>query len=62
MTGSINLTLKIWRQNGPDSNGRLETYQATDISTDMSFLEKLAGINFKISHQSDDFPSFNHFI
>ncbi|MFH1350485.1 MAG: succinate dehydrogenase/fumarate reductase iron-sulfur subunit, partial [Pseudomonadota bacterium] len=41
MSENINLTLKVWRQNGPDDKGHLETYEAKDISTDMSFLEML---------------------
>ena len=60
MTRSINLTLKIWRQNGPDSQGRLETYQATDISTDMSFLEMLDVINEKLTLEGKDPIAFDH--
>jgi succinate dehydrogenase / fumarate reductase iron-sulfur subunit len=60
VTRSINLTLKIWRQNGPDSQGRLETYQATDISTDMSFLEMLDVINEKLTLEGKDPIAFDH--
>jgi succinate dehydrogenase / fumarate reductase iron-sulfur subunit len=42
---NINITLKIWRQKGPDVKGRLETIEARDISTDMSFLEMLDTVN-----------------
>ena len=28
MSESINLTLKVWRQNGPKEKGRFETYPA----------------------------------
>ena len=41
----INLTLKVWRQKGPDVKGLLETIEARDISTDMSFLEMLDTVN-----------------
>jgi len=37
----MQLTLKIWRQKGPSVKGKLVTYQVSDISTDMSFLEML---------------------
>ena len=36
-SNSIDLTLKVWRQKGAGVKGRLETYQADNISTDMSF-------------------------
>jgi len=42
---ALNLTLKVWRQGGPDDRGRFETYQANDISTDASFLEMLDVVN-----------------
>ena len=42
---ALNLTLKVWRQDGPDDRGRFETYQANDISTDASFLEMLDVVN-----------------
>ena len=37
----MNLTLKIWRQKDATSAGRFETYEARDVSPDMSFLEML---------------------
>ena len=40
----INLTLKVWRQNGPNDKGRFETYQQA-ISQDASFLEMLDLLN-----------------
>ena len=45
MTRTINLTLKIWRQNGPEDDGRFETHPVSDISTDMSFLEMIDLVN-----------------
>jgi len=60
VTDTINLTLKIWRQSGPDSRGRLDTYQATDISTDMSFLEMLDVINDKLTLEGKDPIAFDH--
>jgi succinate dehydrogenase / fumarate reductase iron-sulfur subunit len=41
----MNLTLKIWRQKSTASVGRFETYQATGILPDMSFLEMLDVVN-----------------
>jgi succinate dehydrogenase / fumarate reductase, iron-sulfur subunit len=42
---TLNLTLKVWRQDSADSPGRFETYQAAGISEDMSFLEMLDTVN-----------------
>ena len=41
----MNLTLKVWRQTGPNDSGRFETYQATDVKDEMSFLEMLDVVN-----------------
>jgi succinate dehydrogenase / fumarate reductase iron-sulfur subunit len=41
----MKLTLKVWRQAGPGSPGRLETYEAPDVLPDMSFLEMLDVVN-----------------
>ena len=49
MTKTINLTLKVWRQPGAGVKGSLATYHATNISTDMSFLEMLDVINEQLT-------------
>src|SRR3954469_18180172 len=41
----LNLTLNVWRQKNRTSPGRFETYEARDISVDMSFLEMLDVVN-----------------
>ena len=41
----MTFTLKIWRQKGPDERGRFVTYEARDVSSGMSFLEMLDGVN-----------------
>ncbi len=41
----MNFTLKVWRQKNRESAGHFETYQAADVSADMSFLEMLDVIN-----------------
>jgi succinate dehydrogenase / fumarate reductase iron-sulfur subunit len=57
---SINLTLKVWRQVGPNVKGRLETYQANHISTDMSFLEMLDVVNEELVLSHRDPIAFDH--
>src|SRR5690625_2179516 len=41
----MELTLKVWRQDASDAEGRFEEYQAKDISEHMSFLEMLDTVN-----------------
>ena len=60
MNQTINLTLKVWRQKGPDHKGRFETYEARDISTDMSFLEMLDVVNDQLILEGKDPIAFDH--
>jgi len=60
MSPTINLTLKVWRQKGPARKGHLETYEARDISTDMSFLEMLDVVNEKLTLEGKDPIAFDH--
>ena len=60
MTRAINVTLKVWRQAGPQNKGRLETYEARDISTDMSFLEMIDVINERLTLEGKEPIAFDH--
>lgn len=60
MSETINLKLKVWRQNGPDAKGHLETYEAESISTDMSFLEMLDVVNEKLTLEGKQPVAFDH--
>ncbi|MFC6707993.1 succinate dehydrogenase/fumarate reductase iron-sulfur subunit [Flexivirga alba] len=55
----MNLTLKIWRQAGPDTQGELVTYPVTDISEDMSFLEMLDVLNEQLTESGDEPVAFD---
>eukprot|EP00475_Leptophrys_vorax_P016163 TRINITY_DN22613_c2_g1_i3.p1 TRINITY_DN22613_c2_g1~~TRINITY_DN22613_c2_g1_i3.p1 ORF type:complete len:206 (-),score=8.01 TRINITY_DN22613_c2_g1_i3:71-688(-) len=57
---SLNLTLKIWRQAGPDQPGALKTYSLTNISTDMSFLEMLDVLNEQLIAKGEEPVAFDH--
>jgi succinate dehydrogenase / fumarate reductase iron-sulfur subunit len=57
---TINLTLKVWRQKGPKDRGKFETYEAKDISTDMSFLEMIDVVNEKLTLNGGDPIAFDH--
>ena len=60
MSETIKLTLKVWRQKGPDDRGALETFEAKDISTDMSFLEMLDVVNEQLSLEGKEPVAFDH--
>jgi succinate dehydrogenase / fumarate reductase iron-sulfur subunit len=56
----IDLTLKVWRQQGPDTPGNLQTYTLKDISTDMSFLEMIDVLNEQLTIKGEDPVAFDH--
>ena len=56
----MNLTLQIWRQNGPQDTGRMESYQVSEISEDMSFLEMMDVLNDQLIRSGKDPVTFDH--
>jgi succinate dehydrogenase / fumarate reductase iron-sulfur subunit len=56
----INLTLHVWRQPGPGQPGKMVTYDAPGISTDMSFLEMLDVVNEGLIQGGDEPIAFDH--
>ncbi len=56
----MNLTLKIWRQNGPEEKGKMETYPVSNISEHMSFLEMMDVLNDQIIREGKDPIAFDH--
>ncbi|HAV64904.1 MAG TPA: succinate dehydrogenase/fumarate reductase iron-sulfur subunit [Verrucomicrobiales bacterium] len=59
MAKKLNLTLKVWRQNGPRDAGRMETYPARGIDEDMSFLEMLDVVNEELITQGKEPIAFD---
>jgi succinate dehydrogenase / fumarate reductase iron-sulfur subunit len=57
---SLNLTLKVWKQKNKTTQGRFETYQVSDISTEMSFLEMFDVLNEKLIDEGKDPIAFDH--
>jgi len=60
MENTINLTLKVWRQNGPREKGRFETYKVSNISTDSSFLEMMDILNEQLINEGKEPVAFDH--
>lgn len=55
----MNLTLRVWRQQAINAPGRLVTYDAKDISPDMSFLEMLDVVNETLIKKGEDPIAFD---
>jgi succinate dehydrogenase / fumarate reductase iron-sulfur subunit len=60
MEKNINITIKIWRQNGPKEKGRFEIFQLNNISTDNSFLEMLDILNEQLVNENKVPVAFDH--
>ncbi len=56
----MNLTLHVWRQEGPDASGRFETYQAREVSEHASFLEMLDLVNENLTREGKEPIAFEH--
>ena len=60
VTALTNLTLKIWRQDGPDEQGRFESHQIPEISDEASFLELLDILNERLIEEGKEAIVFDH--
>lgn len=56
----MNLTLKVWRQEGPNDKGNLQTHQLSGVTGDMSFLEMMDVLNDQIIREGGDPVVFDH--
>lgn len=56
----MNLTLKVWRQSGPNSQGKIETCDAKDIPPEASFLEMLDIVNDRMILDGKEPIHFDH--
>ena len=54
MAKRLALTLRIWRQPGPDAPGKLVDYKVTEISPNMSFLEMLDMLNQDLLQKGEE--------
>lgn len=56
----LDLTLRVWRQNGPDDKGGFRDYQLNGVSTHMSFLEMLDVLNEQLIQAGEQPVAFDH--
>jgi len=58
--GTLDITVRVWRQPGPDSAGALKSYDVPGISTEMSFLEMLDILNDRLTERGEEPIAFEH--
>ncbi|OIO38025.1 MAG: succinate dehydrogenase [Candidatus Omnitrophica bacterium CG1_02_46_14] len=56
----MNLKLKVWRQKNCKDKGRIEDYEAKNISPHMSFLEMLDVVNEELTQKGIEPIAFDH--
>jgi len=56
----MKLTLRVWRQKSANTLGRFVTYEATNITPDMSFLEMLDVVNEELIGRGEEPIAFEH--
>jgi succinate dehydrogenase / fumarate reductase iron-sulfur subunit len=54
------ITLKIWRQSGPNDAGHFESYKVDEISDEASFLEMLDYLNERLINEGQEAIVFDH--
>ena len=59
-TKTFSITLRVWRQAGPDQPGKFVDYPATDVSPNMSFLEMLDVVNDGLTTKGEEPIAFAH--
>ena len=56
----MHLTIDVWRQDGPDDEGRFERHEVTDATPEMSLLELLDRLNDQLVTDGGDPIVFDH--
>jgi len=56
----MRITLVVWRQAGPTTEGKFVTYMANDVTPEMSFLEMLDVVNEELITKGDTPIAFDH--
>jgi succinate dehydrogenase iron-sulfur subunit len=56
----VKVTLRVWRQKDAKSEGRFVTYDAPDVSEEMSFLEMLDVVNERLLEKGEETIAFDH--
>ncbi len=54
----MHITLKVWRQAGPEAPGRFETYEVPGVKEEMSLLEMLDVVNERLIENHEEAITF----
>src|SRR5262249_29567105 len=57
---TMDLTLRIWRQQHANTPGKFVTYHVHDVTPDMSFLERLDALNEDLLNREEPPVAFEH--
>ena len=57
---NMNLNLRVWRQKNSKAQGKLESYQVKNISSEMSFLEMMDVLNEQLIDEGGEPITFDH--
>jgi len=60
MSGTMTITLNVWRQSDRNSEGRFARYTLPNVSPDMSFLEMLDLLNLDLVRKGEEAIAFDH--
>lgn len=60
MSNLTNITLKVWRQTGPDDSGRFESYPIDEVSDEASLLELFDILNERLIEDGKEAIVFDH--
>ncbi|MEO3763621.1 succinate dehydrogenase/fumarate reductase iron-sulfur subunit [Streptomyces sp. B5E4] len=56
----MKVTLRVWRQPGPEAAGGMVSYEVGDVTPEMSFLEVLDTLNERLILAGDEPVAFDH--
>ena len=57
---AMRITLRVWRQESAEAEGRMETYHLDEVSPHMSFLEMLDVLNERLIERGEEPVAFDH--
>lgn len=59
-TQPLSVTLRVWRQAGPNQPGKFVEYQSKNLNPNMSFLEMLDVVNDELTEKGEEPIAFAH--
>ena len=57
---TFKITLRVWRQDGPQAKGSFQEFPNLEVTPDMSFLEMMDHLNEELTGKGEDPVAFDH--